>query len=272
MNAISRMFAALKQENQTALMPFLTAGDPDLEFTREAILALQDTGCHLLELGFPYSDPVADGPVIQESYVRALESGVTVDKIFDMMRGISGDLKIPVVSMVSYSIIFRIGIEEFIKTAAECGFAGAIVPDLPLEEIADFQAVASKYEFALNPLVTPATPADRAIKIAQAASGFVYFVSVVGITGEKSSFAETLEARISTLREQVEAPICIGFGISGPEQVRQLSPLADGLIVGSALVRRIASGFADDASATKNREATKHELSSFAASLISALS
>lgn len=261
-NPIAQLFANLKERKQTALMPFVTAGDPDLEFTAQTILALQNCGCHLLELGFPYSDPIADGPVIQESYSRALINDLSVDEIFELVQSLSPQLSMPVVSMVSYSIIYRIGTRHFISRAKQCGFAGAIIPDLPFEESGELQKTAADHDFAICPLITPMTSDERAAEIAKTATGFIYFVSVVGITGERTSFAATLTEKISTLRQSSDVPICVGFGISRPEHIAELSPVADGLIVGSAFVRRIAAG------AQKNREQTINEIVKFAESLL----
>ncbi len=221
-------------------MPFLTAGDPDLPWTAETIRAMDQAGCHLMELGFPYSDPIADGPVIQESYFRALSRGVTTDQIFEMVAQVTNDIAMPVVAMVSYSIIFRAGIASFMDRTAEAGFSGMIVPDLPLDEAAAVRASCLERDIDWIPLVTPTTPADRAIEIARSATGFIYYVSVAGTTGERSRIAEDLPARIERLRSASNAPIAVGFGISSPDQAAELRGAADGVIVGSALVRKIA--------------------------------
>jgi len=264
-NDIRQVLNKLREQGKTALMPFITAGDPDLDFSSQVIEGLDQVGCHLLELGFPYSDPVADGPIIQESYVRALRNGVSVEHVFELMAGLKSKIQMPVVAMVSFSIIYRYGIEKFLDRAIETGFAGAIVPDLPLEEI-DLLHHAEKIGLALNPLVTPMTGEERAIEIARSASGFIYFVSVVGTTGERTQFAENLRGKIAHLKRALpEIPICIGFGISQVEHVKQLAPLADGLIVGSAFMKRIA-----DCNET-GKEATLAEVLAFARALLAAI-
>ena len=181
MTSIDELFEKLKSENQTAFMPFVTAGDPDLEFTAELLVKLDQAGCHLVELGFPYSDPIADGPVIQESYTRALGNGVTVEKIFQTVQQVSARIKMPIVAMVSYALIYRYGIEKFIDAALTSGISGAIVPDLPVDESVDFAGICNDRDFNLVQLITPTTPDDRAIQIAKTSTGFIYYVSVSGI-------------------------------------------------------------------------------------------
>ena len=264
MNEITSLFSGLRDQGKTALMPFVTAGDPDLDFTVELIKTLDQSGCHLLELGFPYSDPIADGPVIQASYTRALQHGISVEQIFSRISQARDDIKMPLVCMVSYSIIFRVGVEQFIKDARQAGFAGAIIPDLPWEECEAVSSIANENGFAINPLITPMTPPERASEIARAATGFIYYVSVVGVTGEHSSFAGNLAEQIAQLRENCSAPICIGFGISQPAHVRQLAKIADGLIVGSAIVKRIAQQ-------DPGRDQVISEVNSFAKSLLAEL-
>ncbi|HMO15343.1 MAG TPA: tryptophan synthase subunit alpha [Pirellulaceae bacterium] len=230
----------LRTRGKTALMPFITAGDPDLSATAELILALDQAGCDMLELGFPYSDPIADGPVIQAAYSRALHRGIRVQQIFDLIAGLRGKIKMPVVAMVSYSIIFRHGEEEFVKRVADAGFAGLIVPDLPIEEAEQLVELCRRADLGYCPLITPLTDAQRGALVAQRATGFVYFVSVVGITGERADFTKDLKERIAQFRDLApEVPICLGFGISTREHVEVLSPLVDGIIIGSAIVRRI---------------------------------
>lgn len=245
MNRIDALFARLRTENRRALMPFVTAGDPDLSTTAMLINELVYRGSHLIEVGIPYSDPIADGPVIAASYHRALEHGVKVAHIFQTLRtlraeGSSRFNTTPLVSMVSYSIIHRIGAERYLNDAATAGLDGLIVPDLPVEESAGLMDRATRRGLKLIQLITPTTPRDRAIEIARLTSGFIYYVSVAGITGERKTLPSELVDAVGWLRTQTDLPICVGFGISGPDQVRQLAPVADGLIVGSAIVRRLA--------------------------------
>jgi tryptophan synthase alpha chain len=245
MNRIDRLFSNLRGEHRRALMPFVTAGDPDLATTALLITELVHRGAHLVEVGIPYSDPVADGPVITASYHRALERGVKVSHIFQTLRTLRAEgsarfNETPFVSMVSYAIIHRIGADRYLNDAATAGIDGLIVPDLPVEESTVLMQKATLRGLKLIQLITPTTPRERALQIARSTTGFIYYVSVAGITGERQSVPVDLAASVGWLRAQTDLPICIGFGISGPDQVRQLAPVADGLIVGSAIVRRLA--------------------------------
>lgn len=219
-------------------MPFLTAGDPDLASTAHLSRILADHGADLLEIGFPYSDPIADGPVIQASYTRALERGVHIDDIFAAVRKFAVP-DTPLAAMVSYSLIQRRGAEAFLEQAAAAGFSGAIVPDLPLEESETLSRLAAQRDFKLIHLVTPTTPRERARAIAQRSTGFLYCVSVTGITGERDQLPPELLEQLARLRRQTDLPLCVGFGISRPQHVRLLREVADGIIVGSAFVRHL---------------------------------
>ena len=240
MSSIDQLFQRLRAENKKALMPFLTAGDPSLDFTAQAIRLFDKQGCHLCEVGIPYSDPIADGPVIQASYTRALEKKIKVAQIFETLASLSSEVTMPRVTMVSYAIIHRYGLARYVAEAQKAGIAGAIVPDLLVEEADELSAICKKADFSLIQLVTPTTPRDRAVQIARSSSGFIYYVSVTGITGERTALPADLLENVRWLRTQTELPICIGFGISQPEHVKLLAPVADGLIVGSAVVRRLA--------------------------------
>jgi tryptophan synthase alpha chain len=226
-------------------MPFVTAGDPDLGTTASLISELVNRGAHLIEVGIPYSDPIADGPVIAASYHRALERGLKVAHIFQTLRTLRAEgsarfNETPIVSMISYAIIHRLGVERYLNESATAGVDGLIVPDLPVEEASLLMEKAGRRDLKLIQLITPTTPRDRAIEIARTTTGFIYYVSVAGITGERKSLPTDLVENVAWLRTQTDLPICIGFGISGPSQVRELALVADGLIVGSAIVRRLA--------------------------------
>lgn len=237
MTAIDDLFARLKSEGKKAFMPFITAADPNLGFTRQVLRKLDQLGCSMAEVGIPYSDPIADGPVIQASYTRALNTKVKLQSIFQQVALERPSLSMPLVTMVSYAIIHRHGPERFVDDAMAAGFAGAIVPDLLVEESGQLSTICNAKNFNLIQLVTPTTSRERALKIAERSSGFLYFVSVTGITGERTELPPDLVDRVSWLRERTPLPICIGFGISKPEHVRLLAPVSDGLIVGSAIVR-----------------------------------
>jgi len=241
MSAVDQLFEELKKQGQKAFMPFITAGDPNLAFTSTLLKSLFRHGSHICEVGIPYSDPIADGPVIQASYTRALAQGSTLSNIFEMFRQTTPELGAPIVTMVSHAIVYRAGLQDYVKTAKQSGVAGLIVPDLPVEESQPLQKICQAEDLSLIQLITPNTPRDRALRIAASSTGFIYYVSVVGITGERKQVPQSVRDNVGWLREQTDLPICIGFGISSPEHIRILAPMADGLIVGSAIVRRIAA-------------------------------
>jgi tryptophan synthase alpha chain len=216
-------------------------------------------------VGIPYSDPIADGPVIQASYTRALGRKIKVADIFTALGPLAGTLKMPLVTMVSYAIVLRHGLEKFVLAAQQAGLAGAIVPDLLVEESGPLSQICRQRDFSLVQLVTPTTPRERAVRIAQRSSGFLYYVSVTGITGERRELPPQLLDNVAWLRTQTPLPICIGFGISQPEHIRSLAPMADGVIVGSAIVRRVTDA------QTKPREQVLREIGDFASSLMAAL-
>lgn len=265
MSAIDKLFEKLRSEDRKALMPFVTAGDPDLEFTAAVLKELVARGASMCEVGIPYSDPIADGPVIQASYTRALDSGVKLSGILKMLKLVTPELAAPVVTMVSYAIIYRHGVEKYADELQERGVAGMIVPDLPVEESPQLAKVCEARDLSLIQLVTPTTPRDRALKITETSSGFLYYVSVAGITGERTELPPDLVERVSWLREQTPLPVCIGFGISQPEHVKLLAPVADGLIVGSAIVRRMADV------ESQGRDASLQQIGDYVATLLEAL-
>ena len=222
-------------------MPFIAAGDPDMPTTGCLIRELANAGADLIEVGFPYSDPIADGPVIQSSYTRALNKHLKLKEIFRGIAAVSSSVSCPLVAMVSYSIIFRTGVESFVTQAREAGFSGLIVPDLPGDEATEFAALVARHEMDLIQLVAPTTPVDRAARILKNATGFVYCIAVAGTTGARAELAPQLADMLKSLRSQTSLPLAVGFGISQPEQVEQLRGLADGVIVGSAIVRHLES-------------------------------
>jgi tryptophan synthase alpha chain len=199
----------------------------------------------MAEIGIPYSDPIADGPVIQASYTRVLSKKTKLADIFASVSAEKSALTMPLVSMVSYAIIHRMGLEKYVDQAIEAGFSGAIVPDLLVEESDPLSRICKLKGFNLIQLVTPTTPQERALRIAEQSSGFLYFVSVTGITGERTELPQGLVDRVSWLKERTSLPICIGFGISSPEHVKLLAPVSDGVIVGSAIVRLMENAHSD---------------------------
>jgi tryptophan synthase alpha chain len=237
---LEAMFAANRAAGRKVLAPFVTSGDPDTDTTVAVLETLDKAGASLCELGVPYSDPIADGPVIQASYTRALGRGLTLADVFDAAQRASATCSMPILAMASYSLIFRRGIDRFVADAVTAGLAGFVVPDLPLEESDDLDAACRKAGLALVRLVTPTTPPDRAEAIAKKSTGFLYCVSVAGVTGARTELPPGLVDRVKWLKTKTDVPILVGFGISSPEQVRAVAAVADGVIVGSALVRRIA--------------------------------
>jgi tryptophan synthase alpha chain len=244
MNPIDALFSRLRAQKRKAFIGFLTACDPDLDSAVQLACSLPRHGASLLEIGFPYSDPIADGPVIQASYTRVLDRGVRLDDVFSCIRRIAPSPEItsaatPLVGMVSYSIILRRGPERFLAQAQEAGLSGAIVPDLPFEESEALGKLAAARDFKLIQLVTPTTPRERARAIAGRSTGFLYCVSIAGITGERDRLPDELLEQLAWLRRHTSLPLCVGFGVSRPEHVCMLREAVDGVIVGSALVRQV---------------------------------
>jgi tryptophan synthase alpha chain len=256
MNPIDDLFRRLRAEKRPAFMPFVTAGDPDLAFTRDLLPAAAAAGADLFEVGFPFSDPIADGPVIQASYTRALARGLKLADVFATLREVAAAQgadaprsPAPMVAMASYSLMFRKGPAAFVDAAKAAGLSGAVVPDLPVEEAEDLAKLAADRDFKLILLVTPTTSPQRAERVVKACGGFVYVVSVVGITGERDRMPAGLRDLLARLRTMTDLPLCVGFGVSRPEHVRELREIADGVIVGSAVVKRLEAAGADRAAA-----------------------
>lgn len=251
LHPIDAVFQRLRAQRRAAFIPFLTAGDPDLAFTAEALPTLAQAGADLIEVGFPFSDPIADGPVIQASYSRALQRHLKLAHVFETLHGVthSPDWSTPLLAMTSYSLIYRKGIKSFVSTAQQAGISGLIVPDLPAEEAQELAEVCREQDCKLILLVTPTTTPERAERIVRLCSGFVYVVSVVGITGSREQLPAGLRALLTRLRTLTELPLCVGFGVSKPEHVQELAEVADGIIVGSALVR-LLEGASQDRTST----------------------
>jgi len=240
MNRIDARFQQLRAEGKAAFIPFFTAGDPDPETTLRLFAGLEDAGADVVELGVPFSDPIADGPTIQASYTRVLERGRKLADVFAMVRRARDVCPLPVVGMVSYSIVYKMGFEVFLDRALECGMDGATIPDLPIEEAEGLFPLARERDFRLICFVTPATTAARCAMVVEQAQGFIYYISVRGITGERTELPDDLVSHIAQLKSLTEVPIAVGFGISTPEQAAHVAQAADGVIVGSAIVKRMA--------------------------------
>lgn len=223
-------------ENGKAFIAFITCGDPDLETTAKAVRAAAENGADLIELGIPFSDPTAEGPIIQGANLRALTGGITTDKIFAFVKELRRDVKIPMVFMTYANVVFSYGAEKFISTCCDIGIDGLILPDLPYEEKEEFQPLCGQYDVNLISLIAP-TSENRIAMIAKEAEGFIYIVSSLGVTGTRSEINTDLASIVKMVRENTDVPCAIGFGISTPEQAKKMANISDGAIVGSAIIK-----------------------------------
>jgi tryptophan synthase alpha chain len=240
MNRIDIKFNHQREKGTKALMPFLTAGDPDLVTTGELILELEKNGADLIELGIPFSDPIADGSTIQASSQRALEKEVTLDKVIEFVALLRKKTDIPISLMSYYNPIFVMGEEVFFERAEAAGIDGVIVPDLPPEEAELLIKMGVKFDLKTIFLLAPTSTPERIKKIAEVSGGFIYYVSLTGVTGARAELDRTLQQNLDHLRAVTEKPIAVGFGVSTPDQARMVSQWADGVIVGSALIQKIS--------------------------------
>lgn len=237
--SIASAFALLRARGEVGLLPFIPAGYPDLQTTRAILPALEAAGASAIEIGFPFSDPIADGPVIQEAFTTALAAGVKVAHVFSTIAAVRPAVSIPLVAMVSFSIVYRYGVERFIAEARKSGFDGILMPDLPPPEACSVCGLIRNAGLDTILLVSPTTSPSRRAEIVRLCSGFVYYLSVTGITGERDQLPPDVEKNLSELRAISQVPVCVGFGISKRQHVLRLAACADGVIVGSAFVRRI---------------------------------
>lgn len=243
MTAISRCFENLRRNQECALIPFITAGDPDLETTAKALQVLDNSGADIIELGVPYSDPLADGPVIQAAATRALQRGTTLEQVLEMLKGISPNLRSPIILFTYYNPILYRGVDQFLQQIQDAGVSGLVVPDLPLEESAGLIEPAAEMGIDLTLLVAPTSSPARIEAIARASQGFIYLVSVTGVTGMRTQMQGRVSDLLQQIRHVTDKPIGVGFGISDVEQARQVKAWgADAAIVGSAIVKRLAEG------------------------------
>ncbi|KAL3699698.1 hypothetical protein R1sor_017720 [Riccia sorocarpa] len=235
---ISHLLEELRKEGKVALLPYLTAGDPNIETTAKAILLLDNLGASVIELGVPYSDPLADGPVIQAAATRALANGTTMDSVLELIREVAPQIKAPIVVFVYYNQLLRRGAEVFVQEAKEAGASGLVVPDLPLEETSRLRELTSATGLELVLLTTPTTPTERMVSITEASQGFVYLVSLTGVTGARAKIESRVEELLKSIKESTEKAVCVGFGISDGPQALQIAEWgADGVIIGSAVVK-----------------------------------
>ena len=232
-NMIAKAF-----ENKKAFIPFITCGDPDLETTAKIVRAAVENGADLIELGIPFSDPTAEGPVIQGANIRALKGGVTTDKVFSLVKELRTDVTVPMVFMTYANVVFSYGAEKFISACKDIGINGLILPDLPYEEKDEFLPICKKYGVALISLIAP-TSENRIAMIAKEAEGFIYLVSSLGVTGMRTEINTDLKSIVDVIRQNTFVPCAIGFGISTPEQAKAMADLSDGAIVGSAIIKII---------------------------------
>lgn len=246
MTRIDKTFAALKAKRETALIPFLTAGDPDLEATAQLIRTFAENGADLIELGVPFSDPMADGPTIQAASERALAGGTTVEKVLQLVAEVRCDCQVPLVLMGYYNPVFRYGVERFARDAAAAGVDGLLLVDLPPEEAGEISAALKNAGIAMITLLAPTTPPERMRKLAQAAEGYIYYVSMTGVTGTQKITPTEIRATVEEIQRTAEVPVGVGFGITTAEDARAVGAFADGVVVGSALVKIIAENAGSD--------------------------
>ncbi len=243
MNKIEKTFQQLKRKNQKALISFITAGDPEIDSTVQYIHALEEGGTDIIELGVPFSDPLADGPVIQKSALRSLKSGTTLKKIIKMVCVVRKTCSVPIVLMSSYNPIFRYGEEEFVKDSINAGVDGVIIPDLPPEEATSLSKLTKTNELDMIFLLAPTSTKERIKIVSEMSSGFIYYVSLTGVTGMREKMAQDLKENICKIKRTSSKPVAIGFGISNPKQAAFSAKISDGAIVGSAIVKIIEKGF-----------------------------
>ena len=226
-------------KNGKAFIGFVTAGDPNLEISEQIMVNMAKGGCDLIEIGIPFSDPIAEGPVIQEANLRSLAQGTTTDKVFELTKRVSAQVDIPLVYMTYLNVLFKYGYDKFLQKAKDAGICGVIIPDLPFEEKDELQSVAKNYDIDVVSLIAP-TSENRIKMLAKDAQGFIYTVSSLGVTGARKEITTDLETIVKHIKEVTDIPVAIGFGISTPEQAKEFSQLADGIIIGSAIVNIIA--------------------------------
>jgi len=239
MNRIDKKFAQLKKRNKKAFIAFITAGDPDLATTEKLVLAFEESGVDIVELGVPFSDPLADGPTIQAASQRALLKGTSLKKILALVKSLRQKTDMPICLMTYYNPVFHFGEKAFVAQAAKAGVDGLVIPDLPPEEAQGLIAQARRFDLATIFFLAPTTDPQRIPFIDQCARGFIYYVSVAGVTGTRTALPKTLMATFKSFKRKVSKPLCVGFGISTPSQVKEIARSADGVIVGSAIVKEI---------------------------------
>ncbi|MFZ6017414.1 MAG: tryptophan synthase subunit alpha [Nitrospirota bacterium] len=242
MNRIEKTFKRLKAQNKKAFIPYIMAGDPSLEKTKDIVLMLEECGADIVELGVPFTDPLADGPTIQRASERALKEGVTLRKVIAFVKDLRQSTQIPIALMTYYNPVFKYGEENFVRDAKDAGVDGVIIPDLPPDEADNFIKLSRKVDLDTIFLLAPTSTDDRIKKVIRASKGFIYYVSITGITGARLLLDGSIEALISEIKKYTDKPIAVGFGVSTPEEASQVASVADGVIVGSAIVRAVQEG------------------------------
>lgn len=260
MNKINEVFKRLKSENKKAFIPYITCGDPSLMITEDLVKGLSDAGADIIELGIPFSDPLADGPTIQRAILRSLSKGCTVKKVFTMVNKVKKEIIVPIVYMTYYNVIFNYGVQKFVKDAKKYGASGVIVPDLPIEEASELIRAGRKEDFCVIQLVSPTTSLERFKKIEKLSTGFIYYVSLTGVTGTRKTFPLEIKKRVNTFKKNTTKPICVGFGVSDNKQAEKMSSFSDGVIVGSAIIKIIEKNI-------NNKNQILKKVKSFASSL-----
>ncbi|HBG92060.1 MAG: tryptophan synthase subunit alpha [Nitrospirae bacterium RIFOXYB2_FULL_43_5] len=242
MNRIEKLFKGLKARNKKAFIPYIMAGDPSLEKTKEIVLMFEECGADIVELGVPFTDPLADGPTIQRAAERALKNGVTLKKAIAFVKDLRQKTKIPLVLMTYYNPIFKYGEGRFLADAKDAGVDGVIIPDLPPDEAGEFTKLAKNTAMAAIFLLAPTSTADRIKKVAGASRGFIYYVSITGITGAQLLLDGSIETSINDIRRITDKPVAVGFGVSTPDEAKAVAGISDGVIIGSAIVKKAQEG------------------------------
>jgi tryptophan synthase alpha chain len=246
MNRIDKTFKRLRKEKKKAFIPYVAAGDPDIRTTKRIVSSMEKAGADIVELGIPFSDPLADGPTIQKAIQRSLGAGCTVKKVLDMVRQLrKSNVEVPLVFMTYYNIVFNYGASRFIRDAKDSGADGIIVPDLPMEESRELTSIADKEDFHVVMLAAPTTSLGRFRKISACSRGFVYYVSLTGVTGARKSLSDRLKGDVRKLKKATSKPVCVGFGIATPAQAKDIVGASDGIIVGSAIIKVIEKNLAN---------------------------
>lgn len=242
MSRIEQTFKELKKADKKALIPYIMAGDPDLNATKNLVLDLESTGADIIELGVPFSDPLADGPTIQRASERSLQHGTTLRKVLALVKDIRQNSQIPLILMTYYNPVFKFGIERFVKEAVRAGVDGTIIPDLIPDEADDYIRTAKQHGLDTVFLLAPTSTHDRIRKVSKVSTGFIYYVSITGITGSKLSMGTAMKSTLNSIKTFSKKPVAVGFGISNPKEASAAAKLADGVIIGSAIVKLIAKG------------------------------